>query len=390
MRASAAIWPIVIAWGQGQHPDTQQMKHLQNWLQSSGQVDVWRIVPHQLEVALVARASLLQSFVSRLTQHGLTLPIAQDWTDWVKPLWMLWLPLALRIDGNQRALNQPYVQGILGGQGTGKSTLCQILQLLLGCLGQRAVSLSIDDLYLTYAERCELRRKVPELIWRGPPGTHDIDLGLDVLEQVQRNEATIALPQFDKSLHAGQGDRISPAIVESPTIVLFEGWFVGAQPLSAETLNAADFSFPPPIETPADRQFARDCNSRLSDYLPLWAILHDLIVLLPKDYRWSLQWRQAAEYKMMSEGKTGLSAAEISAFVLYFWKALHPELFITPLTLCPQPSDQANGCLHEQVLSDTAPSNKNPGLETSLVVRIDLSHQVDGLYLPRGGHFKAV
>ncbi|MEM6868019.1 MAG: hypothetical protein AAF528_06535, partial [Cyanobacteria bacterium P01_C01_bin.121] len=188
----------------------------------------------------------------------------------------------------------------------------------------------------------------------------------------------------------GQGDRISPAIVESPTIVLFEGWFVGAQPLSAETLNAADFSFPPPIETPADRQFARDCNSRLSGYLPLWAFLNDLIVLLPKDYRWSLQWRQAAEYKMMSEGKTGLSAAEISAFVLYFWKALHPELFITPLTLCPQPSDQANGCLHEQVLSDTAPSNKNPGQETSLVVSIARSHQVDGLYLPRGGHFKAV
>ena len=35
---------------------------------------------------------------------------------------------------------------------------------------------------------------------------------------------------------------------------------------------------------------------------------------------------------MKAQGKTGKSDEEIEEFVEYFWKALHPELFIQPLT----------------------------------------------------------
>jgi len=361
------IWPIVIAWGKGKIPDSSQMMRLKSWLQASGETDVWQIAPDQLETALVARSRLLRQFVQRLKQGELALPLSGDWAQWIEPLWRLWLPLAQRIDSEQRALGQPYVQGVLGGQGTGKSTLSQILRLLLDCLGQRAVALSIDDLYLTYAERCERQRTDPQLIWRGPPGTHDVSLGVDVLTQIQAGVAAISLPQFHKSLYDGQGDRTSPLTAHRPTVVLFEGWFVGALPLPEPRLSTDDFVFPWPIETLADRQFARACNHRLNDYVPLWSFLHSLVVLKPQDYRWSLQWRKAAEYKMIATGKTGLSAAEISTFVLYFWKALHPELFITPLTV--------GSCQPENI-------DRRLTYRSSLVVNIGHNHQVGGLYLP--------
>jgi D-glycerate 3-kinase len=69
-------------------------------------------------------------------------------------------------------------------------------------------------------------------------------------------------------------------------------------------------------------------NAKLHDYLPLWNRLDRLMVLYPQDYRISQVWRNQAEQEMMAAGKPGMSEAEINRFVAYFWKALHPELFI--------------------------------------------------------------
>ena len=166
---------------------------------------------------------------------------------------------------------------------------------------------------------------------------------------------TINIPRFDKSLHGGQGDRISSVHSAAPSIVFFEGWFIGAQPFESKVLDDPTFTFPPPITTAADRQFAKDCNERLRDYAPLWSLLNSLIVLSPEDYRYSQQWRQQAEQAMIAQGKSGLSPDEIAAFVNYFWQALHPELFIEPLT---------------------------ESKTTSLVVRLNREHRINSLRLP--------
>lgn len=42
------------------------------------------------------------------------------------------------------------------------------------------------------------------LIWRGPPGTHDVELGIGVLEQLRQGQAA-EIPQFDKALQGGAG-----------------------------------------------------------------------------------------------------------------------------------------------------------------------------------------
>ena len=241
----------------------------------------------------------------------------------------LWLPTALNLAAARNQLDRTLIQGILGGQGTGKTTLCQILKLILNYLGFAVATLSIDDLYLTYKQRQVLQQQDPRLIWRGPPGTHDVDLGLKIIEQCLSDTATkILLPRFDKSAFNGAGDRTTPEAITKPDILLFEGWFVGIRPITEDCFTES----PAPILTSEDIQFAKDNNQRLKVYLPLWDKLDSLIILYPEDYRLSKQWRKDAEHKMMAIGKPGMSDEEIDRFVEYFWKALHPELFIKPLT----------------------------------------------------------
>lgn len=245
-------------------------------------------------------------------------------------LWSVWLPLARQIALEQQRRNRPLVQGILGVQGTGKTTLSQVLVLILGCLGFRALSLSLDDLYKTYAERKALQAHDPRLVWRGPPGTHDIALGIQVLDQLRQSSPgqQIVIPRFKKSAQGGAGDRAEPEFVQDIDIVLFEGWMVGVRPIESTHFAQA----PPPIVSEADRCFARDMNAKLRDYLPLWERLDRLLILHPVDYRLSQQWRRQAEQQRVATAGTGMGDAEIDRFVEYFWRSLHPELFIRPLT----------------------------------------------------------
>ncbi len=246
-------------------------------------------------------------------------------------LWFFLLPLALELASLYQQKSSPIIMGILGGQGTGKTTITKILALIWQFLNISSVAISLDDLYKTYQERQELLKSDPRLIWRGPPATHDIKLGLDVLMALKNCQYPVSIPRFDKSLYGGRGDRILGEVVNQAQIIIFEGWFVGVKPVKEEVFN-----YPPdPIITQSDRIFALDCNQRLKEYLPLWEMLDYLIVLNPQDYRYSLKWRQEAERKMIAEGKTGMSDKEIEEFVNYFWKALHPEIFIEPLTQNP-------------------------------------------------------
>ncbi|ACB51869.1 unknown [Crocosphaera subtropica ATCC 51142] len=256
-----------------------------------------------------------------------------DSLDIMSLLWEFWLPLAIQLSQEKSQQKSTLIQGILGGQGTGKTTLSHILCLILKQLDHQTLTISIDDFYTTYDERQKLKKIDPRFIWRGPPGTHDVELGIKVLNQLKNphHSDSILIPRFDKSLWNGQGDRIEPEPINHPDIVLFEGWFLGVCPIEQTRFNDA----PLPIKTEEDRQFAKDINEKLKAYLPLWEKLDSLIILYPQHYHFSKQWRKEAEHKMISSGKTGMSDQEVEDFVNYFWKALHPELFITPLAQNP-------------------------------------------------------
>lgn len=270
-------------------------------------------------------------------------------------LWHLWLPLALWLAHHHQRHDRPWVQGILGGQGTGKTTLGAILTLILQRCGYTVISVSLDDFYKTCTDRLALQTQDARLLWRGPPGTHDVALGIQTLNALRHSTAddAIAIPRFDKALHNGAGDRVEPALVGKIDIVLFEGWFVGVHPV-----DAVVFETPiAPLWTEDDRAFARDMNAKLHDYLPLWDCLDSLLVLHPTDYRLSQLWRKQAEQQMRDSGKSGMSDAEIDRFVEYFWKALHPELVINPFVATPG--------------------------QAALVIEIQADHSVGAVY--RGG-----
>ena len=284
------------------------------------------IAPENVDEMIERRWHLLKSVFPAFSEFCQTTLQVQP-QEMLQVLWDLWLPLGIKLASQRQRLGHPLIQGILGGQGTGKTTMSKVLILILDHLGYKTVSLSLDDLYKTYSDRLLLTQQDPRLIWRGPPGTHDIGLGLNILDQIRQLQSPVMLPRFDKSAFAGAGDRTTSEMVTDVDIVLFEGWFVGVRPIEPDVFDTA----PPPIVTDEDRAFARDMNLRLHDYLPLWERLDNLIVLYPTDYRCSLEWRKQAEQQMIAAGKSGMINAEIEQFVNYFWRSLHPELFITPL-----------------------------------------------------------
>ncbi len=252
-------------------------------------------------------------------------------------LWRLWLPLAKRVQNHQQTHQGPWIQGILGGQGTGKSTLAEALVHILAEFGIRAHTLSIDDLYSRFAEREILRQSQPALRWRGPPGTHDLALGCHTLDVFRQGPATapLALPRFDKSLHQGEGDRIAPREVTCGEVLFFEGWCVGLEPIDDARFEQPQ-QLPALLQDPARLSFARAMNQALKNYLPLWQRLHGLWILAAEDYRYSKMWRLEAEHRMKAQGKSGMSDADINDFVDYFWSALHPELHLQAALEDPQ------------------------------------------------------
>lgn len=319
---------ILQAWVHRQTPHPTDLEILEQWeLSDSKRRILWGITPENVRQKLQERTDLF----CRLFQENFDFPLLSQQ---LETLWKFWLPFATQLVESRQQLGRPLVQGILGGQGTGKTTLAKVLTRIMSFFHYDTLSLSLDDLYKTYSERQQLQQIDPRLIWRGPPGTHDIELGIQVLDQLRQPlpEQTIAIPRFDKSLWRGAGDRISPELVTGIDIILFEGWFVGCRPIAPETFDFA----PAPIITLSDQQFAKDMNEQLKNYIPLWERLDQLMILNPVDYRLSKQWRIQAENNMIAQGKSGMSDTEISQFVDYFWKALHPELFIKPLIQNPK------------------------------------------------------
>ena len=95
------------------------------------------------------------------------------------------IPLVnLIINKTNQSETAPIV-GISGAQGTGKTSLSELLEKILKTKDLNVVKFSIDDFYLTKMERQSLAINVhPLLQTRGIPGTHDTVLLSEKLEQL--------------------------------------------------------------------------------------------------------------------------------------------------------------------------------------------------------------
>jgi len=209
----------------------------------------------------------------------------------------LYLPIADWLV--KRGTKSPHFIGINGAQGSGKSTLCKILELLLSkVFGKRVATLSIDDLYLTRSKREALANTVhPLLITRGVPGTHDIELGLKLFQQLREQRGSIKLPLFDKTKDDRADESLWPSIDLPVDIVLFEGWCVGTKP-QAEAEMAAPINA---LERDEDNdgQWRHYVNQQLTQhYPPLFEQLHTLVMLEIPDLGKVMEWRSLQEQKL--------------------------------------------------------------------------------------------
>ena len=95
------------------------------------------------------------------------------------------------------------VIGLTGGQGTGKSTISNILKIILKeAYKLETVIFSIDDFYKTLNERKIMSKKINSLfLTRGVPGTHDTKMLFQCIKNLKNNNfKKINIPKFDKSI----------------------------------------------------------------------------------------------------------------------------------------------------------------------------------------------
>lgn len=223
-----------------------------------------------------------------------------------------WRPLSEAIA--ERYEGRPLLVGINGAQGSGKSTVAKFLEVLLVEHNQIGVTLALDDLYLTRAERLAAAAAVhPLFATRGAPGTHDVALAMALLDRLLAGKSA-ELPVFDK---ASDDRALETRTVAGPVnVILFEGWCVGAAPQPeadlAQPVNALERDEDP------DGTWRREVNRRLAtDYAGLFARIDLLIMLEVADFAAVRANRRLQESKL-GPGPAVMDDAALDRFLAHY------------------------------------------------------------------------
>lgn len=240
------------------------------------------IIPHWLK-SLIETEALPSEFGSLAVEFYL--PLARSIVTWAQ-------------QKEQLALNAPLVVGVNGAQGTGKSTLSKVLALALKHEHQLSCAIiSIDDLYLTRQERFNLSQNThPLFMTRGVPGTHDVSMGIDLIQQLKKKQA-VKLPVFDKSTDDRVPEEDWIACDAPVDIILFEGWCVGALAQEPDSLAIPCNS----LEESEDQDAAwrTHANQQLEGpYKKLFSLIDRLVMLKAPDFECVYHWRSTQEDKL--------------------------------------------------------------------------------------------
>ena len=214
--------------------------------------------------------------------------------------------------------NRPPLIAIVGAQGSGKTTLARAAAERFG-----AAQISIDDVYLTRAEREAMAREVhPLFVTRGPPGTHDLGLLqqlIDTLSAAGPDDETL-IPDFDK-----RGDDRRPVadwrvFRGRPSAILIDAWCLGALPEEVAALAVPVNS----LETDQDPDggWRRAVNGFVGGpYADFVARFDAVLFLRAPSFDVVLDWRCQQEADLLGIAPADLPAAErvrLAGFIQYF------------------------------------------------------------------------
>jgi D-glycerate 3-kinase len=202
--------------------------------------------------------------------------------------------IAAAVSTMKRNRDDMVVIGICGPQGAGKSTATQAAARILSGQGLKVATLAIDDLYLPKAGRRDLARSIHPLFeTRGPPGTHDAVLGLEIIHRL-RSGSDVSIPTFDKladdRLPCSGWTHISVPV----DVLLFEGWCVGAraQPIADLAIPINELE----KEEDPDLVWRQHVNAELAGaYARLFAEIDLLCLLRAPSFDIIYQWRAEQE-----------------------------------------------------------------------------------------------
>ena len=207
---------------------------------------------------------------------------------------------------------------MVGAQGSGKTTLARAAAEAFG-----GVQISIDDVYLTHAERQAMAARVhPLFAMRGPPGTHDLGLLSDLIRRLTTAgpDDETAIPDFDK-----RGDDRLPVdrwrvFKGRPRVILIDAWCLGAraedEAALARPINVLE------AERDPDGTWRRAVDAFLAGPYAEFTDLFDATVFLKAPaFDVVLDWRCQQEADLLGVAPADLPAGErtrLADFIQYF------------------------------------------------------------------------
>lgn len=251
-------------------------------------------------------------------------------------------PIVETIIEHQNSAGKTLVVGINGCQGSGKTTLADYLCTCLQERGLRAIAISIDDFYLTRKQRHDLANEVhPLLSTRGVPGTHDLELAIETLNNLAMDSGEVKVPRFNKA----QDERLPieewPEVETPLDIIILEGWCVGisaeAEEALLEPINELESVSDP------EGEWRSYINQQLvTNYPELWQLIDRLIMLQAPSFSCVYQWRLEQEEKLAKsevltqdiseKGNRLMVGQELQRFIQHYERLTRHSLKYLPQT----------------------------------------------------------
>lgn len=241
----------------------------------------------------------------------------------IKNLKKFYIPISFWINNKYKQKRKTLFLGFAGGQGSGKTTIAEILKIILKKFFKRRIYVSsIDDFYKTAKSRNRMSKKIHPLFkTRGVPGTHDIDLIKNFFNSTKRkNFKKIKIPRFDKS----RDDRLKKThwlnIKNKPEIIILEGWCVGAKPQSNSIIKK-------PINAlekyeDQDLKWRKYVNKKLNnEYRNFFKMIDHFIFMKIPNFKMVFKWRLLQENKLKKKShinKKIMSSNEIKRFIMFY------------------------------------------------------------------------
>ena len=241
----------------------------------------------------------------------------------IKNLKKIYIPISFWINNKCKKKGRTLILGLSGSQGSGKTMVTGILQIILKKFFKKNIYvISIDDFYKTLRDRNRMSQQKHSLFkTRGVPGTHDINLIKNFFISAKRKKfKKIKLPKFNKSIDDRSKKNYWHNINKRPEIIILEGWCVGAKPQIISSLRKPVNI----LERHEDKDliWRKYANEKLKkEYKEVFAMIDYFIFMKVPNFKIVFKWRLLQESKLRKKlhyKKKIMTYSAIKRFIMFY------------------------------------------------------------------------